>query len=408
MDFKLTEEQEMFRDTLREFLNKKVAPLVDKRDKQGALTKEEVIKFYKGFKEIGLSFDPETAKTFLKDPMFFGIAAEEISRVWASLFAVWGYQAFASLAPLASEESRERLVRKLERAELVGCIAITEPGAGSDTSNLATTASLEGDHYVLNGQKTWITNAPIADVVLVAATEKDTGAQNFFFVDREVSPFETTELHKIGWKAAPTGEIFFNNCRVPKENALTEMVSKAFEGEGEMLPSLFSPDSGIMKLATKMKPLSAIFCFMRTGMALQATGISQAALEASIKYARERVQFGKPIGKFQLIQEMLYEMTAITESSRLLAYRALDLITRGEPEARKMASLAKCYACEGCVKVTYKAMQLHGALGLSDEYPLERYFRDARIMTIGDGTTEVQKLIVGYEILGKGFSAYTS
>ncbi len=406
MNFELTEEQSIFRKTLREFLDKEISPIADKRDRKGPLTKEEVIGFYKKFKEIGLGFDPATARVWLKDPMFFGIAAEEISRVWASLFAVWAYQIFASLAPLASEESAERLASKLERAELVGCMAVTEPGAGSDTSKLQTTATLEGDHYVIQGRKCWITNAPIADVALVAATEKDTGMQNFFFIDREVSPFETTELHKIGWRAAPTGEMFFDNCRVPKENALTEMLSKAFTEREEMRPPLFDPESGIMKLATKIKPLSAIFCFMRTGMALQATGISQAALDASMKYAKERTQFGKPIGKFQLVQELLYEMTAITESSRLLAYRALDVAWRGDPEARKWSSLAKCYACEGCIKVTYNAIQLHGGIGLSEELPLERYFRDARIMTIGDGTTEIQKMIVGRELLGKGFSAY--
>ncbi|MEM2618353.1 MAG: acyl-CoA dehydrogenase family protein [Candidatus Hadarchaeales archaeon] len=407
MDFELREEESIFRNTLREFLDKEIAPIADKRDKKGPLTKEEVIGFYKKFKKIGLGFDPETAKGWLKNPMFFGIAAEEISRVWASLFAVWGYQVFASLAPLASEESAERLLPKLEKAELIGCLAVTEPGAGSDTSKLQTTATPDGDHYIIQGRKCWITNAPIADVALVAATEKDTGIQNFFFIDREISPFETTELHKIGWRAAPTGEMIFDNCRVPKENALTEMLMKAFTEKEEMRPPLFDPEFGVMKLATKMRPLSAIFCLMRTSMALQATGISQAALDASLKYAKERVQFGKPIGRFQLIQEMLYEMTAIVESSRLLAYRALDAVWKGNPEARKWSSLAKCYACEGCIKVTYDAIQIHGGIGLSDEYPLERYFRDARIMTIGDGTTEIQKMIVGRELLGKGFSAYT-
>ena len=406
MDFELTEEQRMFRDTLRDFLDKKIAPVVDKRDRQGPLTKAEVIGYYKDFKKIGIGFDPETAKTFLSDPMFFGIMSEEVSRVWASLFAVLGYQAFGALVSVASDETRERLLPKLERSELVGCIAVTEPEAGSDTSKLQTTATLEGDQYVINGKKTWITNATITDVALVAATEKDTGIQNFFLVDREISPFETSELHKIGWNAAPTGEMFFDDCRVPKEHALTEMVSKALSGEAEVIPPFLTPDMGIMKLATVMKPLSAIFCIMRTGMALQSTGISQAALDASLKYAKERIQFGKPIGKFQLVQEMLYEMASITEASRLLAYHALNLISRGSPKARMVSSMAKCYACEGCIKTTYLAMQIHGAMGLSNELPLERYFRDARIQTIGDGTTEIQKLIVGYELLGKGFSAY--
>jgi len=235
----------------------------------------------------------------------------------------------------------------------------------------------------------------------VAATVKDTGTQEMFLVDRINSPFETSELHKIGWRCAPTGEIYLKNCRVPKENALTSMIAKSLAGEARI-----PIHEGIAKLFGYMSPLNAIFCMMRAGMALMATGISQACLDASISYAKQRKQFGRPIGKFQLIQNMLFEMAAITESSRLLSYKALYLVTKGDPHARLMSSLAKGYACEGSVKVAYNAIQIHGGLGLSDEYPIERYFRDARMMTIPDGTTEIQKLIVGRELLGQGFSAY--
>jgi len=141
-------------------------------------------------------------------------------------------------------------------------------------------------------------------------------------------------------------------------------------------------------------------------MALRSAGISQAALDASIKYAKERVQFDKPIGKTQLIQEMLFNMTVATESSRFFGYRALNLFSKGDVDARKASSLAKGYACESAVRVTYDAIQIHGGNGLSEDYPLERYFRDARMLTIPDGTTEIQKLVVGREIMGKGMSAY--
>ncbi|MDY7080967.1 MAG: acyl-CoA dehydrogenase, partial [Halobacteria archaeon] len=217
-------------------------------------------------------------------------------------------------------------------------------------------------------------------------------------VDQENSPFETSELHKIGWKASPTGEVFLDDVRIPRDNNLSLMISNAIaEGKqlGDMLPY---PDS-VIDLFFELKPLNAIFAFMRTGMALMATGISQAALDDSIEYAKERETFGKKLGEHQLIQDMIYDMKCATESSRHMAYHAIDLLKEGNPEARMMSSLAKGYACKKCVDATYDAIQVHGAMGLSEEYPLERYYRDARVMTIPDGTTEIQKLIVASELL---------
>ncbi len=405
MEFEFSQEHRLFRDSLREFLAKEIEPIVDEKEKKGPLTKEEVLEFYAKFRKLGIGYDPESLSVYFEDPFYYGIASEEISRVWASLNVVLGMSFPVVFVNLASEQTKEVMMPKLEKNQLVGCLAATEPEAGSDTTTMKTTAELDGDEWVLNGTKTWISNAPIADVALVVATNKETGRQDMFLVDRVNSPFETSELHKLGWRASPTGEIYLRNCRVPKENALSIMIQKALS-EGTMLESLPIAAS-ISKLYAYMSPLSAVFCLMRAGMALMATGISQAALDASIAYAKQRKAFGKPIGKFQLIQDMLYKMAAITESSRLLGYKALYMIQKGDPKARYMSSLAKAYACEGCVKVTYYGIQIHGGLGLSDEYPLERYFRDARVMTIPDGTTEIQKLIVGRELLGKGFSAYS-
>ncbi|MCS7143855.1 MAG: acyl-CoA/acyl-ACP dehydrogenase [Archaeoglobaceae archaeon] len=401
MDFEFSQEHRIFKSSLKEFLEKEIAPIVDEKEKRGGLTKEEALELYAKFKKIGIGYDPESISVYFEDPFYYGIASEEISRIWASLNVVIGMSFPVVFVNLASDKTRDALEKKLEKNQVIGCLAVTEPEAGSDTSTLKTTAVLDGDEYVLNGTKTWISNAPIADVALVAATLKDTGTQEMFLVDKINSPFETSELHKLGWRCAPTGEIYLKNCRVPKENALTNMIAKSLSGEAKI-----PIHEGIAKLFGYMSPLSAIFCMMRSGMALMATGISQACLDASISYAKQRKQFGRPIGRFQLIQDMLYKMTAITESSRLLSYKALYLVTMGNPQARLMSSLAKAYACEGSVKVAYNAIQIHGGLGLSDEYPIERYFRDARMMTIPDGTTEVQKLVVGRELLGKGFSAY--
>ncbi|MHA2315723.1 MAG: acyl-CoA dehydrogenase family protein [Candidatus Hermodarchaeia archaeon] len=406
MDFEFTEEEKMFRDSIREFLEKEFVPIADERDKKGPFTKEEAINCMKKFKKIGVALDPESAKAlFAEDPVIFGILTEEVGRVWASLIPLFGISALpAMFVPIASDETQDRLMPKLERAEFIGCFAETEPEAGCDTSSLRTTAKLEGDHYVINGTKTWISNGTIADVAYVGAKDLSTGKESFFFVERDVSPFDTNELHKIGWKANPTGEMFFEDCKVAKENEMNFMMNKAFADP--KLMEILPISEGMMRLFGQMSPFSAFMTLTRSGMGLGAIGIAEAAFEASVKYAKERVQFGKPIGKFQLIQEMLYNMNVLIETGRLLGYKAIDAIAKGSREARRLSSMAKVYGGEAAAKVTYDAMQIHGGLGLSDELPLERYYRDARMMTIPDGTSEIMKLIAGYGVLGKGFSAY--
>ena len=400
MDFEFTEEQRMFRDTLREFLEKEFGPIVDKRDKQGPLTREESIDVMKKFKKVGISIDPEGIKMLIY-PMIFGLIAEEVGRVWPSLLPLLGMGAIPAIfVPAASDDVKSRLLPRLEKGEFIGCFAETEPEAGCDTSNLSTTATLDGDQYIINGRKTWISNATVADTAFVGVKDVQTGTPTFILVEKEISPWETSELHKIGWKASPTGEMFFDNCKVPKENEMSVLVQNAFAAGTLPLPE------GFMKLLTTMTPTTAMLTIPRAGMGLASVGIAQAAFEASVKYSKERVQFGKPIGKFQLIQEMLYEMNVLIETARLLGYKAIDLIIRGHPEARRFSAMAKVYGAEAAVKATYNAIQIHGGTGLSDEMPLERYFRDARMMTVPDGTSEIMKLITGYTILGKGFSAY--
>ncbi|MHA1832987.1 MAG: acyl-CoA dehydrogenase family protein, partial [Candidatus Baldrarchaeia archaeon] len=405
-DFEFTQEEKMFRESLQEFLKKEFAPIADERDKKGPFTKEEAIDIMKKFKKIGVGLDPESAKAiFAEDPIMFGIMAEEVGKVWASILPLFGMSSIpAMFVPLASDETQDRLMPKLERAEFIGCFAETEPEAGCDTSNLKTTAKLEGDYYLINGNKTWISNATIADAAFVGAKDLTTGAESFFLVEREVSPYETNELHKIGWKASPAGEMFLVDCKVPKENEMTFMMAKAMSDP--KLMELLPLSEGMQRLFGQMAPFTALMTLPRAGMGLTSIGIAEAAFEASVKYAKERVQFGKPIGKFQLIQEMLYHMNVLIETGRLLGYKAIDAISKGSPEARRLSSMAKVYGGEAAVKVTYDAIQIHGGLGLSDEMPLERYYRDARMMTIPDGTSEIMKLITGYTILGKGFSAY--
>ncbi len=401
MNFELSEEHKMFQQSLRELLEKEFAPIVDERDKQGPLTREEAIDIMKKLKQVGVGLDPESIEDLL-DPVMFGIIAEEIGRVWPSILTLFGMGAIPAIfVPAASEDVKSRLLPRLEKGEFIGCFAETEPEAGCDTSNLSTKARLEGDYYVINGNKSWISNATIADTAYVGALDVETGNPLFFLIEKEISPFEATESPKLGWKASPTGELFFDECRVPKENELTTLLGSAFASDALVIPD------GFMKLLTTMTPITAMLTIPRAGMGLSSVGIAQAAFDASVKYARERVQFGKPIGRFQLIQEMLYEMNVMIETARLLSYKAMNLIVNGDPEARKFSAMAKAYGGEVAQKVTDKAIQIHGGMGLSTEMPLERYYRDARVMTIPDGTTEIMKLITGYSILGKGFSAYS-
>jgi len=401
MDFDLTEEQRMFRDALRDFMQREYGPIVDKRDREGPFTREEEIEINKNFQTIGIGLDPENMQAFL-DPMLFGIMSEEVSKVWASLLPLPGMGAIpATFVPIASDDLKSRVLPRLEKGEFVGAFAETEPEAGCDTRDIQTTAKLDGDYYIVNGTKTWTSNAVTCDTAFVGVKDPETGAQTFLLIEKEVSPWETSPLHKIGWNASDTGEMFFDNCKVPRENEMGAILQNA-ASKGQM-PTM-SP--GYAKLFTTMTPTTALLTLPRAGMGLMSVGIAQAAFEASVSYAKERVTFGKPIGRHQLIQNMLYEMNLLIETARLLGYKAIDTINKGDPDARRLSSMAKVYGGESAVKVTYHAIQIHGANGLSQELPLERYFRDARMQVIPDGTSEMMKLISGYTILGKGFSAY--
>jgi len=307
-----------------------------------------------------------------------GVLVEELARVWASLagivFIASGFWWLLSEAGIP--EQKERLLPLATSGDYIGCLAITEPNAGSDVAGVETTATLSGDHYVINGTKTWISNGSIADAAFIlVTTDRSLGTLglSFFLVERDVSPFTSKELHKLGLRSFPTAELSFDECRVPKEN-------------------LLDPGSGYHQTM-------AFFDVSRAMVGTTSTGIAQAAIDASIKYAQDRVQFGRPLGSFQMVQEMLVDMMMETEAGRLLSFRALDLMDKGQ-RAHWQSSLAKAYTTEAAVRTTSKAIQIHGAMGLSEEYPVERYFRDARSLTIPDGTTQMQKLVVGKNALG--------
>ena len=380
MDFAFTEEQEMLKKSVRNFLEKEIAPLVSEHEKKGPLTKAETGDFIRKLMPFGFlaGFLPEKYGGTQLEAKTNGILVEELSRVWGSLAGtVFIAAAFLwILNEAGSAEHKERLLPLGASGDYIGCLAITEPDAGSDVSSLKTTATPTGDNYIVNGTKTWISNGSIADAAFVlVTTDKTLGplGMAFLLVERDKSPFSARELHKLGMRCFPTAELSFDDCKVSKKN--------------------------LMDLGAGYKRTMAFFDVSRAMVGAMCSGIAQASIDASIKYAQERTQFGQPIGSFQMIQEMLVDMMMETEAGRLLSFRALDLIDKGQ-KSRWQASLAKAYATEAAVRTTSKAIQIHGAMGLSDEYPVERYFRDARTMTIPEGTTQMQKLIVGRDILG--------
>ena len=400
---RLTEEQKVFRRELRDYLQENVAPVADELDENGPVDRETLLEFMDDLNELGIGFDPDTAQTFFGDVWRYAITSEEISRVWGSLNVSLLMSFPAIFVRFAGDPTREAMLPKLERGECLGSLAVTEPSGGSDTARPKTTARKDGDEFVINGQKTWVGNAHYADVCLVVAHDESTGAQDMFLMDRENASFETEELDKLGWKGVSNAKITFDDVRVPANNRLSTMFRNAIM-EGRDMDDIVPFPESVTQLFFDQKPLNATFSFMRTGMSFMAVGIMQAAFDEAVEYATDRETFGNPIAQHQLVQEKLYDMQVGLETSRQLSRRAAELLEDGSSDARLMSSLAKGYTSETSKQVTDDAIQVFGAEGLKTENRLERYYRDARVMTIPDGTTEIQKLIVGKELTG--MSAY--
>ena len=299
---------------------------------------------------------------------------------WASLRSVLSVQQGLVLTPLladGTEAQEARYVPRLARGEVLGAFALTEPEAGSDAASLKTRARREGDFYVLEGQKTFISHANVAEVFLVfAKTDPEKGAKGItcFLVEREDGVKTSPLKGKLGLRAADTGMVFLDGVRVPKDRVLGK------EGEGFRI-ALSTLDTG------------------RISLAAGAVGLMQRALDLSLAYAGERKQFGKPIAQFQLVQEHLAAMKLDLEAARLLTYRAAWKKVKGEPYTLE-ASLAKLFASEAANRVAYRAIQVHGGYGFFEEYEVARLYRDARILTLYEGTSEVQKLIIGAHLTG--------
>ncbi len=383
MILELNEGQKMLQRNVCTFLEKEIVPIADEYDRRyRPFTKDVAIGLMKELAPlgyIGAALPREYGGQGL-DFISYGILIEELSRAYASLCLVVILQNEALLPVLYKEgtpEQKQKFMPKVLNLKSLCCLAATEPDVGSGIRDMKTEAILHGDHYVINGTKTWISNGNIADMVLLfAATDRSQGTKGItcFIVDKAESRFTTRDLPHLGLRSCSSAELVFENCRVPKENVIARL------GEGYRLAM-----GGFLQIRALIAGMS--------------TGIAQAAVDAAIKYARERKQFGHAIATFQLVQELITDMVIAVECARFLYLRACYLLGKGESCFRE-SSMAKAFATEMAIGVTSKAIQVHGCSGVSEGYPLERYFRDARMLTFADGTTEIQKLIVGREILG--------
>ncbi|MFZ0888105.1 MAG: acyl-CoA dehydrogenase family protein [Candidatus Binataceae bacterium] len=382
MDFELAQEHRIFRDSFRKFLEAEIRPLDDRWGDE-EMTPERARQLSKMLVPWGFLGSNRS-----DDPFINCIQTEELARIFPSLAGIVGMTARAgwAITRRAHPEVAARLGPPLLAGDLIGANAISEPNVGSDPSAIQCRAEKKGDHYVINGTKCWISNGHIADVVVVVAqTEPGLGPAGVrqFAVDRRQSPFHSRDIPTIGLKAFPTSELYFEDVTIPATHRL--------DGWSEGERAATDP-------AKSFGQVLQLIAGARIGTALISVGIAQRAFEIALEYVKLRKQFGKEIGRFQLVQEMIAEMATELDAARLLCYRAMQLSRTRRCDAE--VSMAKAYATEMGVRVCSKSVQCLGAHGLAIENRVERCLRDARMLTVPDGTTQIQQLIIGRALLG--------
>jgi alkylation response protein AidB-like acyl-CoA dehydrogenase len=373
VDLSLSDEQQAFRSLAREFLDKEAVPHRTEWDRAesvdlGIIPKMAEIGFF------GLTI-PEEYGGLGGDYVTYVLGMEELGRADSALRGIVSVSnglVGKSILGFGSEEQKQEWLPGIAQASKLGCFGLTEPGTGSDAGNLVTKATRDGSDYVLNGQKLFITNGTWADVALVFARTSDDGPRGVtaFLVPTDTDGFEAREIKgKLGLRGQATAELFLEDLRLPQDARLGE------EGQGFKI-AMSSLDKG------------------RVSVAAGCVGLVQACLESSVEYAISRTQFGREIAGFQLVQEMIADISLDADAARLLVWRAADLIDRGE-DFRVAASKAKLYASEAAVRAANHCIQVYGGAGYVDEYPAAKYLRDARVMTLYEGTSQVQKLLIG-------------
>jgi len=378
MNFRLTEEQEMLRKMVREFAEAEVAPTAAERDEEERFDRE----IFEKMAELGLTGIPwpEEYGGAGADYLSYVLAVEELSRVDASIGVTLSAHVSLASWPIykfGTEEQKQKFLRPLAEGKKMGAYCLTEPGSGSDSAGMRTTAVKDGDHYILNGSKIFITNAGEAEIYVVFAVTdpalKHKGI-SAFIVEKGMPGFTMGKKEKkLGIRSSPTLAVNFEDVRVPKENLLGE------EGQGFKI-AMMTLDGG------------------RNGIAAQALGIAQGAFDHAVAYAKERQQFGKPIASLQAIQFKLADMATKIEAARLLTYQAAWLEDQGLPYG-KASAMSKVFAGDIAMEVTTEAVQVFGGYGYTREYPVERFMRDAKITQIYEGTNEIQRVVISNYLL---------
>lgn len=375
----LTEKHRAVTRSVREFCEREIAPIAREIDAEARFPWEVVEKMAaQGF--FGVQAPRELSGAGM-DTLSYAITVEEISRACAGLglcVTVHNSVCVYPLVAFGNPEQKKRFVPPLARGEKIGAFCLTEPNAGSDASAIEATAIADGDHYVVNANKVFVTNGGVADTCLIfARTNPEAGRRGIsvLVAERGMEGFSTGELEDLcGVRANPVCSVRLSDCRIPKKNLLAK------EGMGLAI-GLAALDTG------------------RIGIAAQAVGISQAALEEAVRYAKQRIQFGVPIANHQSVSAMLAEMSVKTDAARLMVLRAAMLKDRGEPYTKASAQ-AKLFASEAASAVTDMAVQIHGGYGYSKDFAVERHFRDARVTRIYEGTSEVHRLVIARAVLG--------
>lgn len=379
MEFALTDEQKMIREMAKKFADTEIAPVAREND----ILERFPIAIIKKMGPLGLLGGPVPESyggaglDFISDAIIF----EEIGRACSSVRTIVSVQVSLvelSILKWGTEDQKKKYLPALCKGEILGAFAITEPEAGSDAASIKTSAQKTSDGWVLNGSKTWISTGSVADIVIIfAKTDPSQGHKGItaFIVKKGAPGFSSREIKgKLGLKSANTAELFFQDCLIPEDSILGGV------GEGLKI-ALSALDNG------------------RYGVAAGCVGIIQGCLDACVKYSKDRSQFGRAIASFQLVQDMIARMHVDLEAARLLVYRAGDLKNKGIRNTLE-TSVAKYFASEAAVRAATDAIQVHGGYGYSNEYPVERYLRDAKVATIYEGTSQIQKLIIGEHILG--------
>jgi alkylation response protein AidB-like acyl-CoA dehydrogenase len=375
--FAYSEEQEIFKKTIRKYFEKEVAPLVDEAE-ETEIFPVELLKKMGRDNYLCIRYPDEYGGLGV-DKITECIFREELSRVSQGVATTWSSHSHLGTYPIyqyGTNEQKEKYLLPAIRGEKIAAFGLTEPNAGSDTKSMKTTAIKKGDHYIIRGSKIFITNAPIADYIIVAAyTNPEIGYKgiSLFIVETDTPGFQIArKLKKEGIRSSETAEIFFDDCIVPAENLIGGL-------EGNF--------KGVMSTLSEG----------RIGVAANCVGMAQAALENASQYAKERIQFGQQISNYQAINHKIADMYTEVQASRLLVYQAAWMLDQGI-KCDKEASMAKLFASEVAVKAAREAIQIHGGYGSMREYPVGRILRDALVYTVGEGTSEIQKNIIAKQI----------